>query len=178
MVVCVVPAPGDTDGSMSRVGAADAGATRARSSAIATTHAPSVARPRRRRPGTNSCRVRAGTAGEGVDRSILFARMGPLRGAGNGTGVRCDPADLPHVPAVPWAVRWTAGWRMVPPAEAVTPVRSLSPWECAREDGGHGCHLPVPPADARNARPDDERHRAWRPVDRRRPRPRLRRLRD
>src|SRR5215204_1435305 len=70
IVVLVVPLPGDTEAPDRRVGpaAADAGATRARTSTMATPHTPRVARMacvRAPSPGTSPARERARTTGEG-----------------------------------------------------------------------------------------------------------------
>ena len=101
ITVAVVPLRGDADPSESRVGpaAADTGATNARSSAIATTKAPRPNDPRAGRPDPSPEREREETDWARVGRGILFARMGPPRSAGNGTGVRSGSADRSGRPA-------------------------------------------------------------------------------
>ena len=174
-------APGETDDPESRVGPAPAaaGATERSRSAIARTHAPASASPRGRPPpretGSGARGIRGGTGSVGASCSRGW---GWPRGSGNGTGVRCGAADGRHERAQAGAVLWTAVWWMVPPADPVTPLRSLSPWARAREDGRHGCDLPVPPRPAHFRRPDGGRHVVRRPVHRRRPGPGLRGLRD
>ena len=93
---------------------------------MATPHAANMARPRASRGRSGPVREREGTDGERVERGILRARMGPARVVEQWYGGPVRPSRRGGATGrLRGSVLWTAGWRMVPPAEPITPLRVI-----------------------------------------------------